>query len=83
MEHINLQPAELLATLDPTPEDPEPILINRDAWLQLMHAAHAETRDHVWIWTSEGVYRISKVWIGHPAIADHWQLIIKFGGDNV
>lgn len=80
-ENINLQPAELLETLDPTPEAPEPLLIPRETWLQLIHAGHAESRDHVWIWSADGVYRISKVWVGHPQLSEHWQLVIRFGGD--
>lgn len=78
---INLQPAELLETLDPTPEAPEAIQIPRETWLQLIRAGQAESRDHLWIWSADGVYRISKVWVGHPQLSEHWQLVIRFGGE--
>lgn len=81
-EKINLRPAELLETLDPTPEAADPIQIPRETWLQLIRAGHAESRNHVWIWSADGVYRISKVWIGHPLLSEHWQLIIRFGGET-
>ena len=80
-ESINPQPAELLETLDPTPDAPEVLLIPRETWQLLIRAAFAESRDHVWIWSADGVYRISKVWIGHPRLSEHWQLVIRFGGD--
>lgn len=81
MENINVTPEELLQSVDPTPELPEPIVIPRDTWRQLIQTAHAESSSHVWIWAVDGIYRISKLWLGHPAIADHWQLVIEFGGD--
>lgn len=79
METINPTiPAELLETMDPTPEDPEPIRLPRAAWLSLIQTGHAETETHYWIWTSSGVQRISKIWRGHPDAWRHWQDIIIF-----
>lgn len=78
----DLRPAALLETLDPTPEAPDPIVIPRETWRQLIQTAHAESRDHIWIWSADGIYRISKIWIGHPEISDHWQHIIRFGGET-
>lgn len=82
MDNLQTAPEELIQTLDPAPEAPDPIRMPRETWLQLIHTGHAEDQSHAWIWAAEGVYRIAKVWIGHPAIADHWQLIISFGGDT-
>lgn len=80
MEKVNVTPEALLQSMDPTPEL-EPLLIPRETWRQLIRTANAESSGHIWIWASDGVYRISKLWIGHPAMADHWQLVIQFGGD--
>ena len=81
MENINVTPEELLQSADPTPELPETIVIPRETWRQLVQTAHAESQHHIWIWTADGIYRVSKIWLGHPTIADHWQLVIEFGGD--
>lgn len=78
MSKINLTPAELLELHDPTPEAPDPILIPREAWRQLIQRGFAETEDHVWIWYADGVQRLSKVWIGHPDMWQKWQDVILF-----
>lgn len=81
MENINVTPEELLESVDPTPELVEPIVIPRETWRQLIQTAYAESSGYVWIWAAEGIYRVSKLWLGHPVISDHWQLVIQFGGD--
>lgn len=81
MENINVTPEELLESFDPGQEHIEPLLIPRETWQQLIRTAYAGSAQHIWIWAADGIYRVNRIWIGHPAIADHWQLVIQFGGD--
>ena len=82
MSKINLTPAELLELRDPTPEAPDAIRIPREAWLQLIQRGYAETEDHVWIWSADGVQRLSKVWIGHPEMWQKWQDVVIFASEG-
>jgi len=74
----DLRPAELLEAMDPTPAEPDPIIMPREAWLSLVHTGHAETQTHIWIWHADGICRLSKIWIGHPDLWRHWQDVILF-----
>lgn len=81
MSEPNLTPAELIELHDPTPEAPEPLRLPREAWVHLIQTGYADTADHIYIWSADGVCRLSKVWIGHPDLWKHWQDLIVFGGD--
>lgn len=78
MTEPNMTPAELIELHDPTPEAPDPLLIPRDTWLSLIRNGYAESDTHVYVWSADGVSRISKVWIGHPDLWKKWQDVILF-----
>ena len=82
MHEINPLPAELIEALDPAPEDPEPIVMTREAWLALTRIGHASDRDYFYLWNAYGVERLAACWIGHPDAWKHFQQIIKFKEDK-
>lgn len=83
MPEVNPLPAELIETMDPAPEDPEPIILARATWLDLIRVGHASDKEFFYIWNAYGVERLAACWIGHPDAWKHFQQIIKFKDDKI